>query len=81
MLERITGTPRLPEEGCRKGSAGHAWNKRDLLDVLPVSVLEECLNPYQVPSYEAVALTGKGVIECLRAGINATLLSLGREER
>jgi signal recognition particle receptor subunit beta len=52
------------------------WNKRDLPDVLPISVLEKHLNPYQVPSYEAVAVTGKGVIESLWDGINTTLRRL-----
>ncbi|HTK10327.1 MAG TPA: GTPase domain-containing protein [Ktedonobacteraceae bacterium] len=54
------------------------WNKRDLQDVLPISVLEKYLNPYRVPSYEAVAVTGKGVIESLRVGINTTLRRLER---
>lgn len=52
------------------------WNKRDLQDILPVSVLEKYLNPYGVPSYEGVAVTGRGVIECLRRGINFTLQKL-----
>jgi signal recognition particle receptor subunit beta len=54
------------------------WNKRDLQDTLPVSVLENYLNPYRVPSFEAVAVTGKGVIESLRIGINSTLRKLER---
>lgn len=54
------------------------WNKRDLRDVLPVSVLEKYLNPYRAPSYEAVAVTGQGVIESLRTGINSTLQKLTR---
>jgi len=54
------------------------WNKRDLQEVLPPSVLEQYLNPYRVPSFEAVAVTGKGVIECLRVGINSTLRRLER---
>jgi signal recognition particle receptor subunit beta len=54
------------------------WNKRDLQDVLPVSVLEKYLNPYRVPSYDAVAVTGKGVIDSLRDGINSTLRKLER---
>ncbi len=52
------------------------WNKRNLPDILPVSVLEKYLNPYRVPSFEAVAETGTGVIECLRAAINTTLQRL-----
>ncbi len=54
------------------------WNKRDLQDTLPVSVLEQYLNLYHVPSFESVAVTGKGVIECLRVGINSTLRRLER---
>ncbi|MBX5457700.1 MAG: GTPase domain-containing protein [Thermogemmatispora sp.] len=54
------------------------WNKRDLQDILPVSVLEQYLNPYRFPSFEAVAVTGYGVIECLRVAINATLRRLER---
>jgi signal recognition particle receptor subunit beta len=54
------------------------WNKQDLQDTLPSSVLEKYLNPYRVPSYEAVAVTGKGVIESLRVGINSTLRKLER---
>lgn len=54
------------------------WNKRDLQDTLPVSVLEKYLNPYRVPSYEAVAVTGRGVIDSLKVGINSTLHRLER---
>ena len=54
------------------------WNKRDLQDVLPVSVLEKYLNPYRVPSFEAIAVTGRGVIESLKVGINTTLRRLER---
>ena len=52
------------------------WNKRDLPDLLPVSVLEKYLNPYRVPSYESVAVSGRGVIESLSKGINSTLRRL-----
>jgi len=54
------------------------WNKRDLQDILPISVLEQYLNSYRKPSFEAVAVTGKGVIERLRTGINSTLRRLER---
>ena len=54
------------------------WNKRDLQDILPVTVMEQYLNPYHMRSYEAVAGTGVGVIECLREGMNATLRRLER---
>ncbi|GCE46840.1 hypothetical protein EI42_00361 [Thermosporothrix hazakensis] len=54
------------------------WNKRDLQDVLPVSVLEKYLNPYRFPAYEAVAVTGTGVLESLKKGINTTIERLDR---
>jgi mutual gliding-motility protein MglA len=43
-----------------------------------VSVLEQYLNPFRFPSFEAVAVTGQGVIESLRMGINSTLRRLER---
>ncbi len=53
------------------------WNKRDLKeDILPVSLLEQYLNPYRVSSFESVAVTGQGVIETLKVSINRTLKSL-----
>ena len=60
----------------RRGAARQ--HARDLQEVLPVSVLEQYLNPYRFPSFESVAVTGKGVIECLRVGINSTLRRLER---
>jgi hypothetical protein len=54
------------------------WNKRDLPDVLPVPVLEQYLNPFRVPSYEAVAVNGRGVVDALRMVINSTLRRLDR---
>ncbi len=54
------------------------WNKRDLPDVLPTSVLEKYLNPHRVPSFEGVAVSGNGVIESLRVGVNSTLQRLER---
>lgn len=54
------------------------WNKRDVQEILPVSVLDQYLNIYHVPSFESVAVTGRGVIDCLRTGINSTLRRLER---
>jgi mutual gliding-motility protein MglA len=54
------------------------WNKRDLPNIFPVPVLEQYLNPYRAPSFEAVAVSGRGVIECLRVAVNATLRRLER---
>lgn len=52
------------------------WNKRDLKDSLPVSVMEKYLDAYEVPRVEAIAVTGEGVIETLRIGINTTMQRL-----
>jgi len=41
------------------------YNKRDLADVTPVTEMEQILNPYGYPSFEAVATTGEGVLESL----------------
>lgn len=52
------------------------WNKRDLPDVLPIPVLEQYLNAFRKPSFEAVAVNGRGVVESLRSVINSTLRRL-----
>ena len=84
LQENIECWNELQEQLCRmKKDAGQfplvmQWNKRDVQDTLPVSVLEKYLNPYRVPSFEAVAVTGKGVIESLRIGVNSTLRKLER---
>ena len=41
------------------------YNKRDLPDVSSVAELEQILNPYGYPFFEAVATTGEGVLETL----------------
>ncbi len=41
------------------------YNKRDLPDVSSVAEMEQILNPYGYPSFEAVATTGEGVLETL----------------
>ncbi len=43
------------------------YNKRDLPDILPVVELNAVLNPRMVPSYEAVAKTGDGVLKTFTA--------------
>jgi signal recognition particle receptor subunit beta len=54
------------------------WNKRDLPNTLPVNVLEQYLNPYRAPSFEAIAVRGRGTVESLRVAINSTLRRLER---
>ncbi|QBD78481.1 gliding-motility protein MglA [Ktedonosporobacter rubrisoli] len=43
------------------------WNKRDMPNALPVPLLEYHLNRFRVPSFEAVASSGKGVFATLRS--------------
>ena len=52
------------------------WNKRDLPDVLPVPILEQYLNPFRMPTFEAVAVSGRGVVDSLRMIVNGTLRTL-----
>jgi len=55
------------------------WNKRDLPDALPTPMLEQYLNQHRLPSFEAVAVSGRGVIETLRVAVNLTLRRLERQ--
>ena len=41
------------------------YNKMDLLDVLPVAVLDRYLNPDRLPRFKAEAINGVGVLETL----------------
>jgi len=41
------------------------YNKRDLPDVTPIAEMEQLINPYGYPSFEAVAPTGEGVLDTL----------------
>ena len=43
------------------------YNKRDMPDALPLPILEKYLNAMKFPAYEAVASTGSGVFDTLRA--------------
>lgn len=54
------------------------WNKRDMQreGILSVPVLEQYLNPYRVPSFESVAVTGQGVLETLKVAIKLALQSV-----
>ena len=53
------------------------WNKRDLPVTIPVERLKKTLNVNGWPEYEAVASTGVGVSETLRAACKAVLARLG----
>ncbi|MBX9948525.1 MAG: GTPase domain-containing protein [Candidatus Obscuribacterales bacterium] len=42
------------------------YNKRDLTNAMPLSIMEDDLNPYQFPSFESVAADGPGVFATLK---------------
>jgi hypothetical protein len=42
------------------------YNKRDLRNILPIEKLQQALNPGGAPSFEAAAIHGVGVFECLK---------------
>jgi len=52
------------------------YNKRDLPSVVPVEELSEVLNPTRVPEFEAVATTGVGVFDTLKALAKQVLTEL-----
>lgn len=52
------------------------WNKRDMPSSLPIQVLERYLNRRRVPSFEAVASSGKGVYATLRSISKRVMQSL-----
>lgn len=52
------------------------YNKRDLPNVADVAELRELLNPTGVPEFEAVARTGVGVFETLKAVAKLVLTEL-----
>lgn len=43
------------------------YNKRDLMDPIPVPVLRQTLNTIQAPEFEATAIKGIGVFDSLKA--------------
>jgi mutual gliding-motility protein MglA len=54
------------------------YNKRDLPSIADVDELREMLNPDTVPDFEAVARTGVGVFETLKAVAKLVLTELKR---
>ena len=54
------------------------YNKRDLPNTVDVAELRELLNPMTVPDYEAVARTGIGVFDTLKAVSKLVLNELKR---
>ena len=51
------------------------YNKRDLLNINPMTRLEAKLNFLKVPAFEAVAIKGTGVFETLKAVIQLVVSS------
>jgi hypothetical protein len=68
----------LNEYGKSLASLPHViqFNKRDLPNALPVATLNQQLNKYNAPTYEAVANTGQGVFPTLKALAAAVLDSI-----
>lgn len=54
------------------------YNKRDLPNAAPMAELRSLLNPMNVPEFEAVAPTGVGVFETLKATARLVLSELRR---
>lgn len=54
------------------------YNKRDLPNAVDALYLREYLNPTRVPDFEAVATTGVGVFETLKAVAKQVLIELKR---
>jgi signal recognition particle receptor subunit beta len=52
------------------------WNKRDLPSAVPIEELRAHLNPTGLPEFPAVAITGKGVFDTLKAVSKLVLKSL-----
>jgi mutual gliding-motility protein MglA len=52
------------------------YNKRDMPDVISLEDLEQELNPEGYPSFEAVATTGEGVFDTLKAVAKGVLNKL-----
>jgi len=52
------------------------WNKRDLPNIVPVEDLQFQLNKKQLPAFEAVATSGRGVFETLKMISKSVLLNI-----
>jgi hypothetical protein len=52
------------------------YNKRDLPEAAPLDEMDQLLNPSGLPRFEAVAVTGAGVFDALKAVVKLLLLGL-----
>ena len=57
------------------------WNKRDLPDALSVEALNERMNHWGCPYFEAVAISGEGVFPTLKCLSGMVLETLNRDHR
>src|ERR1041384_3739372 len=57
------------------------YNKRDLPDALSVEALNEKMNHWGCPYFEAVAITGEGVFPTLKGLLGVVLETLNRDHR
>jgi len=57
------------------------YNKRDLPNISPTYKLRRVLNPRKTPDFEAVAPTGRGVFETLRALSKLVLMRVHEQTR
>jgi mutual gliding-motility protein MglA len=57
------------------------YNKRDVPDALPLEELQEKLNPRKIPTFEAVAKSGEGVFQTLKALAGLVIENLNRTTR
>ncbi len=55
------------------------YNKQDLPNAVPVEEMRKVLNPWNVPDFSAVATTGEGVFETLKAVVKLVLLQLNKQ--
>ncbi|MFP4344286.1 MAG: GTP-binding protein [Anaerolineales bacterium] len=55
------------------------YNKRDLPRIAPVGLLARYFSPNGTPSFEAIAIQGRGVLETLKAIINAVVVNAQRK--
>jgi len=56
------------------------YNKRDLPQIAPVDEMRNLLNPTDVPDFEAVATTGVGVFDTLKAVAKQVLFELKKTQ-
>jgi len=56
------------------------YNKRDLPQIAPVEEMKNLLNPTDVPDFEAVATTGVGVFDTLKAVAKQVLFELKKNQ-